>query len=68
MKSTYDQIIEGEGFTMPARKSFKLACCDCGLVHEVALVSSKDRKNIGVAMKINRRSTGQRRRYMKAAK
>ena len=31
---TYADITPGEWIT-PRRKGYKLACCDCGLVHEV---------------------------------
>lgn len=41
----------------------RLACCDCGLVHNIVLVSH-DRKKIGVAMERNKRSTAQRRRWL----
>jgi len=37
---------------------FKLACCDCGLVHQVVIEEGK----VGIAAKRDNRATGQRRR------
>jgi len=59
----YIQRIDGVGFTVESGKITRWACCDCGLVHDIAFVS--DKKEIGVAVSVNRRSTGQRRRWMK---
>ena len=61
----YPTILDGE-WTYPVRKGFKLACCDCGLVHNVdfRLVGDK-KKQIHLRMKRNGRSTGQIRRHMK---
>lgn len=34
----YDVLIDGESFVFnPKRTLIKLACCDCGLVHEIDL-------------------------------
>lgn len=39
---------------------FKLACCDCGLVHQVVIVVEGG--EVGIAAKRDARATGQRRR------
>jgi hypothetical protein len=61
----YVQIIDNEGFSMPANEIFKFACCDCGLVHQVVIVASRNRKEIGIAMKRDKRATAARRRKRK---
>lgn len=58
----YFQIKDGEGFELSARVIHRIACCDCGLVHNVVLVASRDRKTIGIAVKRNNRATSARRR------
>jgi hypothetical protein len=59
--SRYKQIIDGVGFAMPSGEVFRFACCDCGLVHDMVLVS-EDEKPIGVAARRSNRATAQRRR------
>lgn len=63
----YEQLIDGIGSTVKNKEKFKLACCDCGLVHDVAIVAPKVRKGIelGFAVARNKRATAQRRRQMK---
>lgn len=67
MKTRYKQLGDGEGWTVNNKEMFKLACCDCGLIHEVAIVAPKLRKGVelGFAVKRNKRATAQRRRWMK---
>lgn len=62
----YKQRVDGEGFTVPSNEIYRLACCDCGLVHDFVFVS-EDGKPIGVAAKRNNRATAQRRRNQAAA-
>lgn len=57
----YAKRLDGEGFTVPCGEVYRLACCDCGLVHDFVFVS-EDGKPIGVAARRNERATGQRRR------
>jgi hypothetical protein len=57
----YQQRKDGEGFTVPSGKIYRLACCECGLVHDFVFIS-QDGKPIGVAAKRNPRATAQRRR------
>jgi len=65
MKARYIQRFDGEGFTIPSGKIYRIACCDCGLVHDIVLVS-EDRKDIGFAGRRNR-STAQKRRIQKVS-
>ena len=45
----FEQIVDGEGFTINSKEPFKFKCCDCGLVHKMVLVS-EDNNPIGFAM------------------
>jgi hypothetical protein len=58
---TYVQRYDDEGFTVPSGEVYRIACCDCGLVHDFVFVS-EDNKPIGIAARRNNRSTAQRRR------
>jgi hypothetical protein len=62
LRSRYKQRKDGEGFAVPNGEVYRLACCDCGLVHDFVFVS-EDGKPIGVAARRNNRATAQRRRY-----
>ena len=57
----YTKRTDGEGFTVPCGEVYRIACCDCGLVHDFVFVS-EDGRPIGVAARRNGRATGQRRR------
>ena len=57
----YKQRTDGEGFTVPIGEVYRIACCDCGLVHDFVFVS-EDGKPIGVAARRNNLATAQRRR------
>lgn len=60
----YKNLRDGEGTTVLNKVPFKFACCDCGLVHDVAIVAAGKRvkKEIGFAVKRNNRATAARRR------
>jgi hypothetical protein len=60
----YIQRYDDEGFAVPSNKVYRIACCDCGLVHDFVFVS-EDGKDIGIAARRNNRATGQRRRNLK---
>ena len=60
----YKQRTDGEGFVVPCGEVYRIACCDCGLVHDMVFVS-EDGKPIGVAARRNERATGQKRRTTK---
>ncbi len=60
----YIQRIDGEGWEQKSGEIFRLACCDCGLIHDMVLYHPKG-GNIGIAAERNNRATGQRRRAWK---
>lgn len=61
MMTKYKQRKDGEGFAVPSGEIYRIACCDCGLVHDFVFVS-EDGKPIGVAARRNARATAQRRK------
>ena len=62
-KSKYKNLLDGDSFEIKNKETFRLACCDCGLVHLVC--GASDGKRIGIAMKRDKRATAQRRRWSK---
>ncbi len=58
----YVQRKDGEGFVIPSAEKYRLACCHCGLVHDIVIVS-EDGKPVGFAAQRNNRATAARRRY-----
>lgn len=59
----YIQRQDNEGFEVRSGEIIRIACCDCGLVHDMVFVH--ERKGvIGIAARRNKRATGQRRRYI----
>jgi hypothetical protein len=66
-KAKYKQRTDGEGFEVPVGEIYRMACCDCGLVHDFVFIS-EDSKPIGVAAQRNNRATAQRRRKLRATK
>lgn len=65
----YKQLKDKEGWTVNNKELFRLACCDCGLVHNVAIVAPTLRKGtpLGFAVERNKRATAARRRGMKSS-
>lgn len=59
--SGYDQPASNE-WVQPIRKGYKMACCDCGLVHDMDFRIHKGRAQFRVRR--NNRSTGQLRRHL----
>lgn len=57
----YTQRKDEEGFEVPSGSLYRIACCDCGLVHDFIFISH-DNKPIGIAARRNNRATAQRRR------
>jgi hypothetical protein len=66
----YVQRKNGEGWAVRNRERFRIACCDCGLVHELVIVVSGKRKGtvIGIAAKRHERATAQKRRVRASKK
>lgn len=64
MRLKYAQRKDGEGFTIPNKTIYKLACCDCGLVHKIVIAAPGLRKGvkIGFAAKRDNRATAAKRR------
>jgi len=59
MKTVYDD--SDEDFSInPKEEILKLACCDCGLVHQIEFEVTK--KGVVVKMRRDNRATGQFRR------
>ena len=67
MKAKYTQRLDGEGFTIPNKFIYKLACCDCGLVHQIVIAAPgvKAGAPIGFAAKRDNRATAARRKSIK---
>ena len=61
----YKQRKDGEGFVVPLDQIYRLACCDCGLVHDVVLSYDPQTGELGMATRRNNRATAQRRRSIK---
>lgn len=57
----YQQVIDGIGFSLRSRQKFRLACCDCGLVHDVVIAVGKGGW-FGMAMRRNKKATKSRRK------
>jgi len=63
--SKYKTLEDCEGIEINYKKEIlKFACCDCGLVHDMAF-AIEEKGKLGIAFKRNNRATGQRRRYIK---
>lgn len=60
----YTRPTDGE-WVQPVRRGYKLACCDCGLVHRLDFRVHQHRIQFRAFR--NERATGQRRRWMKSA-
>lgn len=60
----YTQRTDNEGFEVPNGEIYKLACCDCGLVHQIVIVAPGLKKGtpLGMAAKRDNRATAARRR------
>ena len=60
------QLQDCEGIALQSNKPFNFACCDCGLVHRVVIVS-EDGKPVGFAVKRDPAATEARRASTLAA-
>lgn len=62
----YKKEVAGS-WVRPVRKDYKLACCDCGLVHTINFRLIKQGKKTFIEYQPFRdeRATGQKRRFMK---
>lgn len=62
----YINRADGEGFEIPLNEVCKIACCDCGLVHNVVFVFEDGK--LAMAVERNNRATAQKRRHMRKSK
>lgn len=53
--------VEEDKWIQPIRRGYKMACCDCGLVHELDFRIYRGR--VQLRARRNNRATGQLRRY-----
>lgn len=58
----YIQRQDNEEIELKPKEIFRSACCDCGLVHDMA-VAAEDNGNIGLAFRRDNRATAQLRRH-----
>lgn len=63
--SRYTQRQDHEGWSEKSKVPFKVACCDCGLVHQFVLVAGRKGAPIGIAAVRDNRATAARRRKKK---
>jgi len=68
--SRYVKRENGEGWTIRNREPFRVACCDCGLVHNIVIASLDKRKGavLGIAAERNERATAAKRRRKEKVK
>jgi hypothetical protein len=64
MKAKYKQRKDGECFEIPVGVKYRIACCDCGLVHDVVFLID-DKCKLYMAAKRNNKSTAMRRKNIK---
>jgi hypothetical protein len=62
----FQQLHDCEGIELESNKPFNFACCDCGLVHRVVIVS-EDGKPVGFAIERDPAATEARRAVIKGA-
>ena len=62
MGRVYEYETEGK-WIQPVRRGYRIACCDCGLVHQMDFRVRKRRVQFRVFQ--DNRATGQVRRHMK---
>ena len=60
-KHEVENITDWTEWIYPHRTKYKLACCDCGLIHEMDFKIVKNR--VQFRARRNNRATGQFRRY-----
>lgn len=62
----YRIVGDGSEVTVQPNTTFiwQLACCDCGLVHDILVEAGK--KGVTFTIQRNNRATGQKRRYLKS--
>lgn len=57
------RLKDGEAVALRLNERFRFACCDCGLVHDMVLVTHEDEPEmVGLALRRNKRATSAMRR------
>jgi uncharacterized Zn finger protein len=56
----YEKVKDGEGFEVEPGNIHMIACCDCGLVHKMA-IAIEDNGNIGLAFERDEQETQKQR-------
>ena len=56
----FHTLTDGEGVELESNVPFRFACCDCGLVHDMVIVS-EDGRPVGFAIKRIQAATDERR-------
>jgi hypothetical protein len=59
MRAKYTPRKDGEVFELPVGEKYRLACCDCGLIHDVVFIVKG--KRLYMAAQRNNRATANRR-------
>ena len=69
MKRRWRQVYDGD-WIKPVRRGYRVACCDCGLVHryDFAVVEVRGRSVIVYRVVRDKRATASRRRSKRLAK
>lgn len=67
VKHVVEKLSDWTAWVRPVRKGYKLACCDCGLVHDLDFRIRREWRGNVVEFRARRnvRSTAAMRRYMK---
>ncbi len=64
MAGRYPKLADYEGFEVdPKEETIRFACCDCGLVHDMAVVIVP-KKRVQLAYRRHNRATAQLRRHL----
>jgi hypothetical protein len=66
-RKRYRVLADGEGVALRSTERFKFACCDCGLVHNMVIVSRRG-GHVAFAVERNARATAARRREARRKK
>jgi hypothetical protein len=59
----FKQRKDGEGFSVKSGELHRIACCDCGLVHDFVFISKG--KHVGIAARRNKKLTKKLRKKIK---
>ena len=66
VKDKYEPVGEGFEIDIVGKQILQLACCDCGLVHDVGF-AIEENGNLGIAIRRNEKETAKRRKRIPRA-